>query len=654
MRLVSYRVREFQSVIDSGAIPVDDITCMVGKNEAGKTSVLKALYRLNPIRQADGEFSIVDDYPRMDAVDYEADVAAGKRAHTTVISAEFALEDAEVEAVEDVLGPGFLKTRTLTLSKTYANKRVFKLQTDDGAAVKHLCRNLGRELKQRALKAQSAAELLTIVEPAVGSDPAAAPLAELLRKMAAQPFSSHAYNEILQPYLPKFLYFDEYYQMRGCENIERLQQRVASKTLEPPDEPMLGLIELAGLRLEQLINPSRTQELKNRLEAAGNKLTQRILDYWSQNKHLQMRFDVRPAAPQDPSEMRSGTNIWGEVYDQRHCVSTSLGTRSRGFVWFFSFIAWHSQVQRSGERVILLLDEPGLTLHARAQADLLRFFEEELKPNHQVLYSTHSPFMVDAAHFERVRIVQDRSIESNGDLPRGEQGSKVLSDVFAASDDSLWPLQGALGYDLHQTLFVGPCTLVVEGAADLLYLQAMSALLEREGRTALDDRWTITPAGGSSKVPTFVALLGAQKGLTIATLLDMQASDAQRIEDLYKQKLLAKKNVVTFAEFTGGGEADIEDMLGVELFVTVVNSEYAKDLIAPLGAASLPPGKRVLTRVEKQLEAQPLRQGKFSHYRPARYFAEYAERLRPSMAPEMLDRFDALFTRLNGLLPLRR
>lgn len=77
-------MREFQSVLDSGPVPIDDITCLVGKNEAGKTAVLKALYRLNPIREADGEFSVVDDYPRMDAVDYEADVAAGKRSHTEV------------------------------------------------------------------------------------------------------------------------------------------------------------------------------------------------------------------------------------------------------------------------------------------------------------------------------------------------------------------------------------------------------------------------------------------------------------------------------------------------------------------------------------------------------------------------------------------
>jgi hypothetical protein len=73
------------------------------------------------------------------------------------------------------------------------------------------------------------------------------------------------------------------------------------------------------------------------LEGAGNHLTRQILPYWSQNKHLQMRFDVRPAQGGDPEGMRQGINIWGEVYDTRHFVSTGLGTRSRGFVWFFVY-----------------------------------------------------------------------------------------------------------------------------------------------------------------------------------------------------------------------------------------------------------------------------------------------------------------------------
>ena len=96
--------------------------------------------------------------------------------------------------------------------------------------------------------------------------------------------------------------------------------------------------------------------------------------------------------------------------------------------------------------------------------------------------------MIDPEHFERVRIVQDKSIDAELNAYIGKDGTTVLEDIFAASADSLFPLQGALGYELHQTLFVGPYTVVVEGAADLLFLQAMSAILQEETRTGLD--WT--------------------------------------------------------------------------------------------------------------------------------------------------------------------
>ena len=97
----------------------------------------------------------------------------------------------------------------------------------------------------------------------------------------------------------------------------------------------------------------------NKIEGAGNHLSRKVLKYWSQNKHLQMRFDVRPALRGDPEGMTEGTNIWASVYDSRHQVTTNLGSRSRGFVWFFSFLAWYGQLQRKNEPLILLLDEPG-------------------------------------------------------------------------------------------------------------------------------------------------------------------------------------------------------------------------------------------------------------------------------------------------------
>jgi energy-coupling factor transporter ATP-binding protein EcfA2 len=426
---------------------------------------------------------------------------------------------------------------------------------------------------------------------------------------------------------------------------------VQQKKLKKSDYPLLGLIELARLEISELLNPERTQWLVNKLEGASNHLSKRILKYWSQNKHLEMMFDVRPARSGDPEGMTTGNNLWASVYDNKHKVTTLLGTRSRGFVWFFSFLAWFDQQQRKDEPLILLLDEPGLFLHGKAQEDLLVFIEQELKENHQVLYATHSPFLVDPRRFDRVRIVQDKGMDTDG-LPIEEEGTKVLTDVLEATDDSLFPLQGALGYEIHQTLFVGPNCLVVEGVSDLLYLQTMSGVLERQGRTGLDHRWTITPVGGSEKVPTFVALLGAQKGLTIATLIDVQKKDKQTIENLYKKKLLKKKNVLTFADFTNGSEADIEDMFTATFYLSLVNSEYASQLkVKILETALQGNASRILVRLAEYLSDNPVLQGAgFNHHRPARYFAEQIESLRASIPEDVLQRFETAFKAVNNLL----
>jgi hypothetical protein len=228
---------------------------------------------------------------------------------------------------------------------------------------------------------------------------------------------------------------------------------------------MLALIDLARLNLDQLITAQNTQALINKLDGASNFLSGKIFQYWSQNKNLSIRFDIRPALAGDPEGMREGMNLWGFVYDTAHLVQIRLGTRSRGFIWFFSFLSWFSQVRKSGGPLILLLDEPGLFLHASAQGDLLRYIEKELKPYHQVIFTTHSPFMIDPRHFERVRIVRDKTMEirkQDEPLPEDQEGTKVLSDVLQADEGSIFPLQGALAYDITQTLFVGPNSLIVD------------------------------------------------------------------------------------------------------------------------------------------------------------------------------------------------
>lgn len=653
MKLKEFRVREFRSVWDSGPIDVDgQVTCLVGKNEAGKTTLLTALYRTNPIIAEHAEFDETYDYPKREVEDYRFAVENEDRGEAVVVEALYELDDGDLKLVEDAFGPAVLAGKIFT-RKTYYGKANsgFFLAVDEAAARKHLAANpaLPDELKDALRSAADWGEFAVALD-GVEATEAVKTLKVTVAKINENGLASHVFNSLIWPRAPKYLYFDEFYQMTGQANLTLLATREEQRKLEGADRPLIGLINLARLDRKQLAATTNTVELKNKLEGAGNYLTQRIIKFWSQNRHIQMRFDVRDAKPADPEGMQQGINIWGEVYDTVHLASTPLGTRSRGFVWFFSFLAWYEDIKRQKQNVILLLDEPGLSLHGRAQADLLRYFEAELSA-HQLLYTTHSPFMIDPTKFERVRIVQDLGIDANEPLTKDEDGTKVLTNVFDATDDSLFPLQGALGYEIQQTLFIGPNSIVVEGPADMIYLRAVSAQLEREGRTGLSEKWVITPVGGSGKVPAFVALLAPQKGLNVATLLDIQNSDRALIEDLYKKKLLKKKQVATYGDFAGRDEADVEDMFERKFYVQLVNAEFAMQMKEPIDLEALNDKEpRVLRAIEAYLEGNPFGSGSFGHYRPARYFSENVASLWPEVSDATKVRFETAFEHLNALL----
>jgi predicted ATP-dependent endonuclease of OLD family len=655
MKLKKVHINEFQSIRDSNPFEIGDITCLVGKNEAGKTAVLQALYRLNPLIESEGEYDVTDDYPRSDVEDYQQGIENGSRKPAIVVQATFALDPEDLEDFENDFGKGILKHPGLTLSKGYENKLYVGLDVNEKLAIESFIKaaQVPEELSSSLLGCSSIkefAEKLDKDENAENKEHIKKLKASIQKVKNSDDLIHYFYDTYLKGNLPKFLYFDEYYQLRGHENLEALINRVQQNKLQKSDYPLLGLIELARLELKELLNPERTQWLVNKLEGASNHLSKKILNYWSQNKHLDMRFDVRPGRPGDPEGMKSGNNLWASVYDTKHKVTTLLGTRSRGFVWFFSFLAWFDQQQRKQQPFILLLDEPGLFLHGKAQGDLLNYMEKELKGHHQVIYTTHSPFMVDPQRFHRVRIVQNRSMDLTTDS--SDDGTKVFEDVLEATDDSLFPLQGALGYEIHQTLFVGPNCLVVEGVSDFLFLQTISGVLESIRRIGLDHRWTITPVGGSEKVPTFVALLGAQSGLNVATLIDIQKKAKQTIENLYKKKLLKKKNVLTYADFVETAEADVEDMFTPSLYISFINAEYSAQMNSAIDESQLNNRlPRIVLRLEEYFKNNPLKDGlTFNHYRPARYFAERIRDIKQSIPDIVLKRFEDAFKALNSLL----
>src|SRR5437870_2732610 len=121
MKLTLFHVREYKSARDSNPIAVGDVTCLVGKNESGKTILLQALYKLNPIIPEHVKYDVVDEYPRSDVEDYRQAIEAGQREPATVVKATFELDAPEIDAIEKELGKGVVANKELTVSKDYDN-----------------------------------------------------------------------------------------------------------------------------------------------------------------------------------------------------------------------------------------------------------------------------------------------------------------------------------------------------------------------------------------------------------------------------------------------------------------------------------------------------------------------------------------------------
>jgi predicted ATP-dependent endonuclease of OLD family len=273
---------------------------------------------------------------------------------------------------------------------------------------------------------------------------------------------------------------------------------------------------------DYLLNPDYERR-KRELENVANALTQDVLEYWSQNTSLRVNPDIDKTTVTKPNGQ---TTVIDElkirIWDDKHFLSLPFNEHSTGFQWFFSFLAAFSEYEYKDEPVIILLDEPGLGLHGKAQADFLRFIEERLAPKRQVIYTTHSPFMVQPNKLERARIVEEKS---------RDEGSKVTSDVLTTDPDTLFPLQGALGYDLAQHMFISKNNLILEGTSDYTYIIAISDYLIEKGRHGLRPDWTLIPVGGADLIPTFVALLGIHLDLTVVVDARKEGNQKNRLPD---------------------------------------------------------------------------------------------------------------------------
>ena len=586
MKIKSYQVTKFRNIVDSGPINVDPaVTCLVGKNEAGKSGLLEALYLFNPAY--DEKFDHQEQYPRWLA---GQDRKIGDLNIHAPISVTFELEQQDLDAVASELGQGVLTNSQLTVDRRYNDDTLWVIGYDELTAIKNIVANFPESVQTLAEDAEKLVQVRELLNEANACDEEGGISPEDLA--AANTMVTglgldrcsvwQKIVNILKPRLPQFFRFTGYSTLPGRIDLSEIGSGEDEGPAESGLQTARALLELAGTDIDQL-GDDNYELRRSELESVQINLTQQVFEYWTQNPDLEVIIDVDKETVKNANNTTAVARFLDiRLRDRRTGYSNNFSQRSSGFQWFFSFFAAFSEFEGK-DSPIVLLDEPALTLHGKAQADFLRFINERLAPSSPVIYTTHSPFMVEIDRLERVRIIEDHGPPT---------GSTSSDDVLAGDPDSLFPLQAALGYDIAQSLFVGPNNLVVEGTSDFIYLSVMSAACSMAGHNSLDERWRILPAGGATNIPTFVSLIGPHLDVTVVA--DSDTKGMQRVTNMVERRLLQGHRLILANIATGTRHADIEDLYSEGDFLKLYNKTYGTSL----KVNDLPPGDRIVKRIE--------------------------------------------------------
>lgn len=649
MRLARVRLELFRNIVSPQTLDVEpDVTCLVGKNESGKTSVLEALHRLNPANHRESRFDLTTEYPRWRVV------KDGREQELSALCpavATFRLEEADLEACSNFLPARPPANTECTLRKTYANRSHLSISAPfpDVLAAAIAESDVAADDAERILAAADRAEFLTMSKELakalkdIGETArskavtALDTIIERYRYLLDEPLTQEQLND-LGKLVPKFFYFSDYELLPGESDLTVLGERMGATNLTPEEESVLALLGYASAEPGDFLGDNYDSR-KAQLQGAALELSRSVFEYWRQNTDLEVEFD----SELEPVADGTGTPTMHRILkilmrDNRHGgIVTNFTTRSAGFRWFFSFLAAFSRYQASPDPVIVLLDEPGTSLHGEAQKDFLRFIFSELGASKQVIYTTHSQYMIDPSQYEKLRGVEDRATRANPNL------GVVIQPVDVTADpQTILPVQGALGYSINQHLFIGAGRhLAVEGGSDFIYLDRLSTHLAGTGRIGLDHRLKILPVGGADIIPAFVALLA--RDLEISVLLDGDRGGrhAQRVLSQVAKGVISEAEVVFVAEVPGVvSKGDVEDLFDPDDYVRLFNWTFGTSLTA----GSLPrPGQRIVARLEESF-------GSYDHALPAYEFSRRVDDFFAAVQPGTLDRFEALIERLNATL----
>lgn len=359
---------------------------------------------------------------------------------------------------------------------------------------------------------------------------------------------------------------------------------------------------------------------------SSKKLTQLFNKYWDQDN---LTFEIHVE-----------DEITVMINDELVKGPQPLSRRSQGLR---AAISLFINIMSLPEHTIVLLDDPGVHLHASGQKDILKMMEEVSKTK-QIIFSTHSPFMIDKNNLDRVKIVT-----------KDPKWGTTIKEKFHISDyDALEPIRTSIGMKLADSLFITNKNLLVEGRSDWLIIEALSKFNSDTGTECIDtSKISIFPTVGASKMPIYTTLL-TKDGFEFVALLDYD-KEGKRIAEQLKDKFSVDENLIITLDMIFEDDSEenvvIEDLIDLDLYIEAMNSAYKDIFQEKIGRGSINKEELVqknLDGIIKFFETKNL--GKLDKIMVARKIYELILEKKSNPNSDTVSNFSTLFKMINKKL----
>lgn len=540
MKLARFKVMNFKSIECSGWIDCEDVTTLVGVNEAGKSNLILALWKLKPARG--GEIDILHDMPTSKLGELRTHLET-----VPFVTAEFVVSPNDIDCISEESELVVENLSQFEVTRYYDGH--YKVEYSKSASFKY-----------QMVASEDESEDKSPIEESDASDDEI--VKALVNAMPSFVYYSNYGNLSSRVYLPHAMRWINGEQVEGVERNEDQVRTLKvlfefvhlspKEILELGKDPKVIAAEQHGSynyapSQEQIAkSEAKIEERRILLNSAGSTLTEKFHDWWKQGEYI-FRLDA------DGSYF----TIW--VSDKKRPTEVELSNRSTGLQWFLSFfLVFLVEAQNENKDAILLLDEAGLSLHPKAQHDLIAFFNE-LSKNNQLIHTTHSPFLIDTNEIDRCVAVY---VDENGNTVASNNLRDGAGDL---AENSIYAVHAALGLNVSDVLLSGCYPVIVEGPSDQFALSAIKQRLVAEKLISPKKEIVFLPAGGNKGVSAIASVLGMKDDLP-PVILDGDkngiATGNNLRKNLYKEfpeKLISIKDVV------GNDEFEIEDLIPFDI-----------------------------------------------------------------------------------------